>query len=128
MCHSLKAVTRDHSHVEQAACCDATAATTATPAHRAIVFGWAMLCQLQAKIKRGWHGSFSAIEVHDTPLAVCPGFQSSSLSDPLPGGNVDLAATIAALSGLSMPKTQSAACTKCRPSQPLGAAAGATRH
>jgi arylsulfatase A-like enzyme len=55
--------------------------------------------------ERGQHGSFSPIDVHNTLLATGPGFQSS-FADPLPSGNVDVAPTVAALFGLSMPKAQ----------------------
>jgi len=55
--------------------------------------------------ERGEHGSFSPIDVHNTLLAAGPGFQQS-FSDPLPSGNVDVAPTIAALLGLSLPKAQ----------------------
>ncbi|OOG43479.1 alkaline phosphatase family protein [Rhodanobacter sp. C05] len=55
--------------------------------------------------ERGEHGSFSPIDVHNTLLAAGPGFQQG-FSDPLPSGNVDVAPTIAALLGLSLPKAQ----------------------
>ncbi|HEV2679473.1 MAG TPA: alkaline phosphatase family protein [Rhodanobacter sp.] len=55
--------------------------------------------------ERGEHGSFSPIDVHNTLLAAGPGFQQG-FSDPLPSGNVDIAPTIAALLGLSLPKAQ----------------------
>ncbi|WP_077440689.1 alkaline phosphatase family protein [Rhodanobacter sp. C01] len=55
--------------------------------------------------ERGEHGSFSPIDVHNTLLAVGPGFQQG-FNDPLPSGNVDVAPTIAALLGLSLPKAQ----------------------
>jgi Uncharacterized proteins of the AP superfamily len=55
--------------------------------------------------ERGEHGSFSPIDVHNTLLAAGPGFQRG-FSDPLPSGNVDVAPTIAALLGLSLPKAQ----------------------
>ena len=55
--------------------------------------------------ERGEHGSFSPIDVHNTLLAAGPGFQQG-FGDPLPSGNVDVAPTIAALLGLSLPKAQ----------------------
>ena len=55
--------------------------------------------------ERGEHGSFSPIDVHNTLLAAGPGFQQG-FHDPLPSGNVDVAPTIAALLGLSLPKAQ----------------------
>ena len=55
--------------------------------------------------ERGEHGSFSPIDVHNTLLAAGPGFRQG-FSDPLPSGNVDVAPTIAALLGLSLPKAQ----------------------
>jgi predicted AlkP superfamily pyrophosphatase or phosphodiesterase len=55
--------------------------------------------------ERGEHGSFSPIDVHNTLLAAGPGFQRG-FSDPLPSGNVDVAPTIAALLGLSLPQAQ----------------------
>lgn len=55
--------------------------------------------------ERGEHGSFSPIDVHNTLLAAGPGFRSAFV-DPLPSGNVDVAPTIAALLGLSLPKAQ----------------------
>lgn len=54
---------------------------------------------------RGQHGSFSPIDVHNTLLAAGPDFRAG-FRDPLPSGNVDLAPTVAAVLGLSMPRAQ----------------------
>lgn len=55
--------------------------------------------------ERGEHGSFSPIDVHNTLLAAGPSFRTS-FTDELPSGNVDVAPTVAALFGLTMPKAQ----------------------
>jgi arylsulfatase A-like enzyme len=55
--------------------------------------------------ERGEHGSFSPIDVHNTLLATGPDFRSG-FHDTLPSGNVDLAPTVAALMGLTLPKAQ----------------------
>lgn len=52
---------------------------------------------------RGMHGSFSPIDVHNTLVAAGPDFKVGYV-DPLPTGNVDVAPTIAAILGLSLPK------------------------
>lgn len=53
--------------------------------------------------QRGMHGSFSPIDVHNTLLAMGPGFKSGvTVSNPT--GNVDVAPTVAQLFGLSMPQ------------------------
>lgn len=52
---------------------------------------------------RGMHGSFSPIDVHNTLVAEGPDFKVGFV-DPLPTGNVDVAPTIAAILGLSLPK------------------------
>jgi arylsulfatase A-like enzyme len=55
--------------------------------------------------ERGQHGSFSPIDVHNTLLAAGPDFRSG-YRDALPSGNVDLAPTVAALTGLALPAAQ----------------------
>jgi hypothetical protein len=48
---------------------------------------------------RGMHGSFSPRDIHNTLIARGPHFKAGFV-DPLPTGNVDVPATIAALLGL----------------------------
>lgn len=52
---------------------------------------------------RGMHGSFSPIDVHNTLAALGPDFKAG-FSDGLPSGNVDVAPTVAALLGVSLPQ------------------------
>ena len=52
---------------------------------------------------RGMHGSFSPFDVHNTLIAYGPDFREG-LKDPLPTGNVDVAPTVAAILGLSLPR------------------------
>ena len=52
---------------------------------------------------RGMHGSFSPIDVHNTLVMYGPDFKAG-FTDTLPSGNVDVAPTVAALLGLSLPK------------------------
>ena len=52
---------------------------------------------------RGMHGSFSPIDVHNTLVASGPDFKVGYV-DPLPTGNIDVAPTIAAILGLTLPK------------------------
>ena len=52
---------------------------------------------------RGMHGSFSPIDVHNTLVAMGPDFKAG-FTDTLPSGNVDVAPTVAALLGLSLPQ------------------------
>ena len=52
---------------------------------------------------RGMHGSFSPIDVHNTLVAAGPDFKVG-YSDTLPTGNVDVAPTVAAILGLSLPQ------------------------
>jgi arylsulfatase A-like enzyme len=51
---------------------------------------------------RGMHGSFSPRDVHNTLIAVGPDFQAA-WRDDYPSSNLDLAPTVAALLGLSLP-------------------------
>jgi arylsulfatase A-like enzyme len=51
---------------------------------------------------RGMHGTFSPIDVHNTLVAAGPRFKSA-MQDTLPSGNVDVAPTVAAILGLSLP-------------------------
>jgi arylsulfatase A-like enzyme len=51
---------------------------------------------------RGMHGSFSLIDVHNTLVAMGPRFKAG-MQDDLPSGNVDVAPTVAAILGLSLP-------------------------
>ncbi|WP_017460658.1 alkaline phosphatase family protein [Dyella ginsengisoli] len=55
--------------------------------------------------ERGQHGSFSPIDVHNTLVASGPDFRQA-MRDPLPSGNVDLAPTLAAVLGLTLPTAQ----------------------
>jgi arylsulfatase A-like enzyme len=55
--------------------------------------------------ERGMHGSFSPVDVHNTFVARGPSFREG-FRDALPSGNVDLAPTVAAIFGLSLPKAQ----------------------
>ncbi|AND70589.1 hypothetical protein ATSB10_31350 [Dyella thiooxydans] len=55
--------------------------------------------------ERGQHGSFSPIDVHNTLVASGPDFRQA-MRDPLPSGNVDLAPTLAAVFGLTLPTAQ----------------------
>jgi len=52
---------------------------------------------------RGMHGTFSPIDVHNTLIAVGPRFKAG-MQDTLPSGNVDVAPTVAAILGLSLPE------------------------
>lgn len=52
---------------------------------------------------RGMHGSFSPIDVHNTLVMYGPDFKPG-FNDTLPSGNVDVAPTVAAILGLSLPK------------------------
>ncbi|WP_205746955.1 alkaline phosphatase family protein [Deinococcus sp. KSM4-11] len=52
---------------------------------------------------RGMHGSFSPIDVHNTLLASGPNFRTG-FANTAPSGNVDVAPTVAAIFGVSLPK------------------------
>jgi arylsulfatase A-like enzyme len=52
---------------------------------------------------RGDHGSFSPIDVHNTLIASGPDFRAN-FTDTLPSGNVDVAPTVAAILGVSLPR------------------------
>jgi arylsulfatase A-like enzyme len=54
---------------------------------------------------RGYHGTFSPIDVHNTLIAAGPDFRAA-FTDPVPSGNVDVAPTVAHLFGLAMPDAQ----------------------
>jgi arylsulfatase A-like enzyme len=51
---------------------------------------------------RGMHGSFSPVDVRNTLVASGPRFKSA-MQNTLPSGNVDVAPTVAAILGLSLP-------------------------
>jgi arylsulfatase A-like enzyme len=51
---------------------------------------------------RGMHGTFGPMDVHNTLVALGPRFKSA-MQDTLPSGNVDVAPTVAAILGLSLP-------------------------
>jgi arylsulfatase A-like enzyme len=53
---------------------------------------------------RGTHGSFSPRDVHNVLIASGPAFKADFHKDALPTANVDVAPTIAAILGLSLPK------------------------
>lgn len=53
---------------------------------------------------RGSHGSFSPRDVHNVLLASGPAFKPDFHRDELPTANVDVAPTIAAILGLSLPR------------------------
>ena len=55
-----------------------------------------------AQNNRGMHGSFSPVDVHNTLVASGPRFKTA-MQDTLPSGNVDVAPTVAAVLGLSLP-------------------------
>ena len=55
-----------------------------------------------AQNNRGMHGTFGPIDVHNTLVAMGPRFKSA-MQDSLPSGNVDVAPTVAAILGLSLP-------------------------
>jgi hypothetical protein len=54
---------------------------------------------------RGMHGSFSPVDVHNTLIAVGPDFRSGFV-DGYPSSTLDVAPTIAALLGLSLPHAE----------------------
>ncbi|MBF0505715.1 MAG: alkaline phosphatase family protein [Nitrospirae bacterium] len=53
---------------------------------------------------RGMHGSFSPIDVNNTLIAVGPDFRTG-ITDDIPSGNIDIAPTVAWLTGLNLPNT-----------------------
>ncbi len=54
---------------------------------------------------RGMHGSFSPIDVHNVLMARGPHFRAG-YRDPLPSANVDVAATVARIMALDLPRAE----------------------
>src|SRR5262249_31347667 len=70
-------------------------------------------------LKRGMHGSFSPVDVHNTLSAFGTDFKHG-YADPLPSGNVDVAPTVAKILGLAMPKADGRVLAEALADQPDG--------
>lgn len=71
----------------------------------AVVQGFPGTLYSSMSSERGMHGSFSPVDVHNTFVAHGPSFREG-FRDALPSGNVDLAPTVAAIMGISLPGAQ----------------------
>src|SRR5439155_1026672 len=72
---------------------------------KAVVAGKPGISYASSVNRRGDHGSFSPTDTHISLLAYGPDFKSS-LSDPLPTANVDIAPTVARILNFSLPEVQ----------------------